>query len=69
MGKDTGLNSAGTFHLICRECDSSSANSVWHSGDNASAGMFVVGIFFFLKSFENRPISVPSQSNNQIRLV
>ena len=23
MGKDTGLNSAGTFHLICRECDSS----------------------------------------------
>lgn len=23
MGRDTGINSAGTFHLICRECDSS----------------------------------------------
>lgn len=23
MGDDTGLNKAGTFHLICRECDSS----------------------------------------------
>ena len=22
IGKDTGVNKAGTFHIICRDCDS-----------------------------------------------